>query len=579
MQTEIIDESRSYFAYSDDTPYIDENISFTAENIQDYSYPGVVNGRSPLLPNFLTFGLNQFKLIEGETRSLFSTNLYENMQIISKIPTDENGDFENDVVIKAIFGTEKLGFTISVVQFYTNVIFKDFDFEAYDPEGNLILTEHRIEVNEEDFENGMATCTLPLDCENCNSFILRIKSLKNPYAYLTVSKVNVGRYAIIEKDRIIECEINNALSLTGDNIEIGTLDITLDERKSSFNIKRNRVFVYNYFDKIKNGYSARIYYVNRIEEMKGRVHKIYAYDMFSILDKSFLGARWSKASLTEVIQYVLKDRSQNQDIIYQGLVPFKFDEDLNTDLLFTGIIPPGTVRQALTKVLNSAKLTCYIYNNILTITKVNNIADYELSDNEVSIDLGIEKGDKFKAINFKQHTYTKSKDTTKIGENISFSSKKSTRTLYSNSPVYSYYATKAGTDERYKNITIVNSHPYYVKIKCTNSVSLDIYAYQSVDTIDKFEVKDRSITGGDDMELDLQIINLIGIDDPQYQYKPLLDLYNRTDVYTFSSYVLLSVGTNVTIRYRDFYGIIKVKKLTITKTKSELKGLYEYEAQ
>lgn len=252
--------------------------------------------------------------------------------------SDSSGEFTSPIIItrtyNANFTSPGITFTFDT---YNNIYATEVNIKWY--RGSTLLDSKDYTPNDSIYF-----------CENnvvaYNKIVITITKVNMASRFLRIFKIDDGVIRIFYKDEIVNLEIDESISDSGENLEINTMQANIIS-KSNIKIlwqKVQAIKVYN--DDTLYG----SFFVDSVERT-GNSYSLNTYDYVGMLENdTFYGGLYNNKSVSSLVAEIMKD------------IPYELDSSLSS-LNVTGYLPIDTAR-------NSIKQVAFAINAIVDTSRM-----------------------------------------------------------------------------------------------------------------------------------------------------------------------------------------------------------------
>lgn len=314
-----------YYRYSDISLGAKEKAKFST-NIELQSGSTLTDLSVGVNPhNYASFEHNGYNT--NSTLKLYKENS-QKLGFVSKIISDEDGNFENSVILEIKF-TDTV--TMTGITIYSGNTIENLKISAYDGNNEIISREMNYSEKTDFFE-------IPI--ENANKIIIEISKIKEPLSFLKLYEIVFGTIRLLE-DITIDANLKKNFSILGDTLSYDTLDITILEEKIDLIAQQNQIIEHVY-----NGTVDTTLFINK-SISNDETLQLSAYDGIASLEGDFLGG-YNFLTFGNLLNKILKGTN----------IPFTVDEDV-ANIGIGGYLPIMTKRKALQLLLLGTGVRCY----------------------------------------------------------------------------------------------------------------------------------------------------------------------------------------------------------------------------
>lgn len=534
-----------YFEYSD--------VAYNAKETASYTINTNLQNGSALTQ--LSVGVEPYDFASFEQNSYITTKpklLYkgqQNLGLLTRTQSDENGYFENPIIITASFPDffSAMGITIS-----SRNIIEQLEIAIYSNDTELARKSFSATAKEQFYD---------ILIEDANKIVFSISKIKEPFSFFGIFNFEYGSKKTFKDDDVINAEISRYFSLVGDKLEYDTLDLTVvDEAEKTYLFQAKQKL--NYKD--KDGFT-RTFFVSRGEEKDNITVNISAYDWVANLEEEFLGGMYEDYPTRTIYSEILNGNIPSVNVSADAMTSF------------SGYIPITTKRKALQMIMQGTNIRCWknydqaifdVYNPVLNSLKLNEtniVSNYKKT-----------KKPKIGSVVVRQHNYSKGTEKKEIyhwymstTENIiiTFSEPLHTLKAYEVTGVDDN-GNDIVSETESENVSFVTQSANYCVVSNKSSNKIVIVGLNYVDSI--VEYKKQNDAMNKNSEYENIVVDLTVCGDAQGVCDFLYEVYSRQFSITFKTTEDLELG--------GYYNILG-ENLNIISIKNSLNGLYEVEAQ
>lgn len=545
-----------YFTFEDfptgviGTISIDYNVQLGAEDLVQYDRFAPANYH-----DYASFEKGQFDF----EKPLYIPNSANKISHVSRDLSDEDGYFSN-------------------IEMFT--VFPDvpcngsgFSLLTYNEDYTVVIT-----VND---ENGTETKTFektedeffPFPYNGLTSVTFGFRRIE-PYRFLKVVGYSFGAVRrLTENDLIGEPEIVNHFSITGEELEYDTLDLTIHGSKENFNIQTG--------ERITHSTTKQAFYVNNCEYNENGTISISCYDHIARLEKLFTGLYANTRDTDTWIENLIKGgySGVNVNMSYPFLAGQQFE----------GLIEIMPYREALQMLLCGTAYRLQRSGDIFNVFCPQKQDDFDgnFTVDDIVSDPQITTHESINKVTFVKYKYKKDKTDGRVEmyhDSIEADSVDS-QMIYFNEPAQNlkyYYVVGTADDEDIlqeidgtgDGFVVVRSGVNFVEVNCTVEREYVIKGYPFRETERNLVVK--GIRGDttfyqDDVDIsDCTVI--ISLNDYKTFKSFLRFVYKYNVTISLDSIKFLDAGDRVKIYLgkRTFSGWITLRR-------NNLNGVYGYE--
>lgn len=534
-----------YFEYSD--------VAYNAKNTASYTINTELQNGSALTQ--LSVGVEPYDFASLEQNSYITTKpklLYkgrQNLGLLTRVQSDENGYFESPIIITASFPEffSAMGVTINS----RNII----------EELEIVIYSNNTELARKSFSATAKEQFYDILIEDANKIVFTISKIKEPLVFFGIFNFEYGSKKTFKDDAVINAEISRHFSLVGDKFEYDTLDLSvIDENEKTYLFQAKQKI--NYID--KNGF-ATTYFVSKGEENDNIAVNISAYDWVANLEEEFLGGMYEDYPTRTIYSEILNGNIPNVSVSAGAMASF------------SGYIPITTKRRALQMIMQGTNIRCFksrdqaffdVYNPVLgrtALTEANIVSGYNKT-----------KKPKINSVTVRKHNY--SKGTEQIEAYHWYISTTENARIVFSQPLHSLKAYEViGVDEfgqdivsqtESANVTFVEKNANYCVVSNRSSNKIVIIGLSYVDSVVEYKKQNEAVNKNSEYEN--IVVDLTVCADAQKVCDFLYEVYNRSFSITFKTTEELELG--------GYYNILG-ENLNIISINNSLNGLYEVEAQ
>lgn len=499
------------------------------------------------------------------------------MGFVTTEASDENGLLQSKVHIKAEFDDYYTFYGITLRTMNERTIPK-IKVTGYDKSGNVVV-EQNVNLSEAHaiqypklniFENQLV---YNVKFDTVKSVVVEFDEIYEPHHFLWITKIDYGEISIFDDTKIVDVELNNFVSVSGETLEYDTADISIFAPTGNEHLFLEKQVLVHYKGFEENGIekTQETYYIDNGVSNGDGTMSITAYSATSLLETTFYGGMYTNYSLSSLIADILDGT---------GLL---YDFTDMPDIKMNGWLPMSSRRTALKTVLLASNIRCFQneYQRLIFKPIAKELNALVLDETNVVANPQIIEKKPVDEVKIKHHSYKKKTSDDDMVEVFNGELDRFTETLITfNNPVHWLIAYEiVGTDENGNDIlssnSINNTEKFNLTMFTTDACKVWYTGIEKVaifvkeyEVMDYWFVKQRDNLAKnnvyDKIEIDLPIkadLNAVATE--------LMDLYSRPKSIRFLTTEELEIG--------GCYNILG-NKLNIKSIRNSFNGLYEVEA-
>ena len=532
-----------YFRYSDFAVGAKENASYSInKELQEGSTLTQLSvGVKPY--DFASLEYNSY--ITSKPKTLY--NFQQNLGLLTSDVSDENGFFNNPIVLIAVFSTH---FSMTGITINSKNIIKNITISAFSDE-EQVANQTFSSIEKENF--------YPINIELANKIVFTISQINEPNHFFGIFNIEYGKMRLLNDETSVNAEITNNFSVLGDTLEYDTLDLTvIDPKKEDYLFQRKQPI-----DFVVEKTAEYRFYVDNGTELDDNTVQVLAYDEIASLEDDFFGGVYNNYAFNSLIADILSGTTVNF-------------ETKNTDnITLSGYLPISSRRKALQTVLQGSNIRCYKGEKLVFKPLETRINDIVFNETNIINKPQKNKKQEIKSLTIKKHNYSKGTEETEL-YHWYISTTENVRITFS-APMHSLKAYEVtGVDEngndivsetQSQNVTFVESGANYCIVSNKSSNKIVIKGLEYVDSTVNY-VKNNPLIAINEV-YEEKTVELTISSNPQEVCNLLYDLYSRKNSIKFNTFQDVEMG--------GYYSILG-ENLNIKSKHQILNGLYEVEA-
>lgn len=277
------------------------------------------------VPKYATLEKN-FWLLDGSFENF--PDMPTGLGYISKITSDENGNFADEIIITRIYDANYTAPGL-MIEFDSNT-------NNYAKSMNVKWYRNETLLSEEDYIVDSANYFCNNEVVAFNKVVITITSTNNPYRFLKIFNISDGIIRRFYQDELENVDIIEEVSPKNESLSINNVSVSLInkndigilfQRTLPFKVYRDDTLYGCFFIDTSSSNTNKTFYT------------ISANDYIGLLEyQTHLGGIYSNIEVSNLIADIL------------GNIPYELDENIGSKLL-TGYLPIQTKREALRQVI------------------------------------------------------------------------------------------------------------------------------------------------------------------------------------------------------------------------------------